>query len=251
MRIILTGAAGFIGSTLCEALLAAGHTVVGVDNFDPFYPRSLKEDNLEALSGAAGFRFVEGDVRDPAVHVILAGEETDCVIHLAGQTDLDQSVRSTMEHVAVNVNGTVAMLEFCRHQKVGRFLLASTCIVYGGSQKMPFSEEDPAIRPLSPYAFSKRSAELAGYSYHELYGIDVTVLRLFTVYGPRQRPEMAISKFTRMISAGQTVPVYGDGSAVRDYCHVLDVVAGILLALEKFQKKSSNDMKEIKKKTRK
>jgi UDP-glucuronate 4-epimerase len=233
MRIIVTGAAGFIGSTLCEALLEAGHAVVGVDNFDPFYPRSLKEDNLETLHGSSGFEFVEGDIRDSAVLDVLAQTSADCVVHLAGQTDLEQSVTSTMEHVAVNVNGTVSMLEFCRHQKVGRFVLASTCIVYGGSEEMPFVEEDPAIRPLSPYAFSKRSAELAAYSYYRLYGLDVTVLRLFSVYGPRQRPEMAISKFTRMISSGQAVPVYGDGSAVRDYCHVLDVVSGILLALKR------------------
>jgi len=231
MLVVVTGAAGFIGSTLCEALVKSGHAVVGVDNFDPFYPRSLKEGNLDLLKNEPLFTLVEGDVRDPEVHAALARHEADCVIHLAGQTDLDQSVRHTIEHVEVNVNGTVAMLEFCRNHRVGRFLLASTCIVYGASERMPFVEDDPAIEPLSPYAFSKRSAELAAHTYHRLHGLDVTVLRLFSVYGPRQRPEMAVSKFTRLISSGASVPLFGDGGAVRDYCHVDDVVAGILLAL--------------------
>jgi UDP-glucuronate 4-epimerase len=193
-QVLLTGAAGFIGSHVAEALVGRGDDVVGLDNFDPFYPRALKEANLAALRRSPRFRLVEGDIRD---HDLVA-----------------------------------VLLEAARRSGVRRFVFGSSSSVYGDTAPVPFSEQWPALEPISPYAATKRAGELLCATFAQLYGLRVIALRLFTVYGPRQRPDLAIHKFTRLISEGRPVPFYGDGSSERDYTYISDIVAGVLAALD-------------------
>ena len=235
MKILVTGAAGFIGSHVCERALTLGHEVIGVDNFDPFYARGIKEANVEALAGKGGsFTLLEADIRDPGLGGILAEhQDSDAVVHLAGLSDVRESMDRAADYFRTNVDGTVNVLEFARQAKVHKFLFASSCMVYGNSGQVPFSESDPAVLPATPYAASKRSGELLCHAYHHLYGIAATCLRFFSVYGPRQRPEMAIRKFARLISTGGVIPLYGGGRLVRDYAYVGDIVDGIFLALER------------------
>ncbi len=230
--VFITGVAGFIGSHVAEALLRRGEAVVGLDNFDPFYARAIKERNLAALAAYPGFRFVEGDIRDPAaLERWGSGRRPDALIHLAAKAGVRPSVADPAGYADVNVLGTVRVLSFARDRAVPRVLFASSSSVYGGNEKVPFSEDDRVDRPVSPYAATKRAGELLCQTFAHLYGMNVASLRLFTVYGPRQRPEMAIHKFTRLIFEGKEIGLFGDGASRRDYTYIDDIVAGVLGAL--------------------
>jgi UDP-glucuronate 4-epimerase len=227
-RILVTGAAGFIGSHLCEALLAAGHQVAGVDNFDPFYPRVVKERNLAALRGHAGFLFSEGDVvRDP-----LPLDGVEAIIHLAAKPGVQPSLENPVSYMEANVSATARLLDLARREGIARVVFGSSSSVYGESTPAPFAEDAVADHPISPYAASKRAGELVTRVFTHLYGTRIACLRFFTVYGPRQRPDLAIHRFTARIVAGQPIQMRGDGSSERDYTYVSDVVDGILAALE-------------------
>ncbi|HJQ99449.1 MAG TPA: SDR family NAD(P)-dependent oxidoreductase [Candidatus Polarisedimenticolaceae bacterium] len=229
--ILVTGGAGFIGSHLCERLLSEGRRVVALDNFDPFYPAEVKRDNLERALSDPGFRFVEGDIRDPnAVEDALSGETVDAVIHLAARAGVRPSIQDPALYVSVNLDGTVTLLEACRKRGVGTFVFGSSSSVYGDNEKVPFSEDDPVDHPVSPYAATKRAGELLAHTYHHLFGLKVSCLRFFTVYGPRQRPDLAIHAFAKRIAAGEPIPVFGDGTSGRDYTYVDDIVEGIVRA---------------------
>jgi UDP-glucuronate 4-epimerase len=230
-RVLLTGAAGFIGSHVAEYLVARGEDVVGLDNFDPFYPRALKEGNLVELRRSSRFRLVEGDIRD---RVLVAGllEPGGAVVHLAARAGVRPSLDDPALYASVNVEGTAVLLEAARRSGVRRFVFGSSSSVYGDTAPVPFSEEWPALEPISPYAATKRAGELLCATFAQLYGLRAIALRLFTVYGPRQRPDLAIHKFTRLVSEGRPVPFFGDGSSERDYTYISDIVAGVLAALD-------------------
>ena len=233
MRIVVTGAAGFIGSHLSERLCARGDEVVGVDNFDPFYPRATKEQNLAGLRGEARFDFVEGDIRDAAaLGRAFGGARVDAVVHLAALAGVRPSLAEPARYADVNLVGTQRVLDAARAASVRRFVFASSSSVYGGDSEPPFKESDLCLKPLSPYASTKRAGELMLWTAHHLYALDVTCLRFFTVYGPRQRPDLAIHKFGRLISAGQSIPLFGDGSTSRDYTFIDDIVDGVVASID-------------------
>ena len=239
MNILLTGAAGFIGSHTAEALLAAGHSVVGLDNLDPFYDPELKVQNLKIVSDLArriggSWSFLEADLNEPGLggRIMNASKAgIDGVVHLAAKGGVRASILDPYGFQMANVNGTQALLEFARGQGISPFVFASSSSVYGINPKRPWSVEDPDLRPISPYASTKLSCELLGHVYSHLYPIRFIGLRFFTVYGPRQRPDLAIRKFMTRIEWGESIPVFGDGSTSRDYTYVDDVVQGILAAL--------------------
>ncbi len=231
-RILVTGGAGFIGSHVAEALLVRGGAVTILDNLDPFYDPALKEANLGALEAIGGdLRVVRGDVRDPDA-VARAAEGAAAVVHLAALAGVRPSIERPADYWDVNLVGTQRLLEPFRQRPQVRIVFGSSSSVYGGNEKVPFHEDDPVDRPVSPYAATKRAGELLVRTHHELYGNAVVCLRFFTVYGPRQRPEMAIHKFTRLIAAGEPVPMFGDGTTSRDYTYISDIVSGVLAALE-------------------
>jgi UDP-glucuronate 4-epimerase len=230
MHVLVTGAAGFIGSNLAERLRQRGDTVVGFDSFDPFYPRAVKERNLARLRADSGFQLVEGDLRNPAqVAPVVRG--VDAVVHLAALAGVRPSLLDPVRFFEVNVMGTLHLLEACRGQ-VKRVVFASSSSVYGLDSQVPFRESDPCQTPVSPYAATKRAGELLAFNAHHLHGLSITALRLFTVYGPRQRPDLAIHKFTRLIAGGQPIELFGDGSTSRDYTWVGDIVDGIVAAVD-------------------
>ena len=230
-RVLVTGAAGFLGSHVAEALVAQGDEVVGLDNFDPFYGRDVKERNLAGLLKGPRFRFVEGDIRDPATVGKLIDKDT-LVVHLAARAGVRPSIADPALYVSVNVAGTNALLEACRAAGNGRFVLAGSSSVYGDDAPVPFREDYPALKPISPYAATKRACELLAATYVHLFGMRIISLRFFTVYGARQRPDLAIHTFTRLIAAGKPVPMYGDGSTERDYTWVDDIVQGVRAACD-------------------
>ncbi|HEX5726463.1 MAG TPA: GDP-mannose 4,6-dehydratase [Longimicrobiaceae bacterium] len=231
MKVVVTGGAGFIGSHLCASLVRAGHTVFAVDNFDPFYDPALKRAGVAGLAAAGDFRLVEADVRD------LAGMEAglaaagaggvEVVVHLAARAGVRPSIEEPYLYSQVNLDGTVAALELARRAGTARFVFGSSSSVYGNQARVPFVEDEPADRPISPYAATKRGGELLCHSYAHLHGLSVAALRFFTVYGPRQRPDLAIHKFSRLMAAGEAVPLFGDGSTERDYTWVDDIVQGV------------------------
>ncbi len=232
--VLVTGGAGFIGSHLVERLLAEGRQVVVLDNFDDFYDPALKRGNLERVRHQPALRVVEGDLRDAAaLEVAFSAGPVEAVVHLAARAGVRPSIAQPELYVSVNLDGTVRLLEACRRRGVRKFVFASSSSVYGDNPKVPFAEDDRVDQPLSPYGATKRAGELLCYTYHRLLGLPVACLRLFTVYGPRQRPEMAIHKFTRQLSRGEPVEQYGDGSSARDYTYVSDIVEGIVRALER------------------
>lgn len=236
MRILLTGAAGFIGSHLAEALLAGGHQVVGFDNFDPFYAREIKERNLATALDAPGFRFVEGDLRDPAaVRALFDDGAHDVVVHLAARAGVRPSLADPAGYLATNLTGTTHLLEAMVDSGSGRLVFASSSSVYGNSETVPFHEDDRVDRPISIYAMTKKAAEELCHVYAALHGIRTVCLRFFTVYGPRQRPEMAIHAFTRRLFEGAEIPVFGDGSMERDFTYVDDIVLGVVAAVERVE----------------
>ena len=230
-RVLVTGAAGFIGSHVAEALIARGDEVVGLDNFDPFYPRAVKEANLAALARSPRFRLVEGDVRggEGVAGLLDAGM---AVIHLAAKAGVRPSLEDPASYASVNIEGTAVLLEAARRAGVRRVVFGGSSSVYGDDAPVPFAEDWPALRPISPYAATKRAGELLCATFAGLYGLRVIALRFFTVYGPRQRPDLAIHKFTRLIRAGRPVPFYGDGTSERDYTYIDDIVGGVLAALD-------------------
>ena len=232
MNILVTGSAGFIGSHVCEHFIKAANSVIGIDNFDDFYPRSFKELNLSGLKKNTQFQFHNADIRDrKKLNEIFAENKVEVVIHLAAKAGVRPSIDSIAEYYDVNVNGTVSLLEAMKKNKVNKMIFASSSSIYGNNPKVPFSETDIVDNPISPYASTKKSGELLCHVYHHLFDFDITCLRFFTVYGPRQRPDLAIHKFTRLIDVGNPIPFYGDGSTSRDYTYIDDIVDGIECSL--------------------
>lgn len=228
-RLLVTGAAGFIGSHLVEAALAEGHEVVGVDNFDPAYQRAAKERNLEGVRGNAGFTFHEADIRDSFAMRALMDPGT-VVIHLAARAGVRPSFEQVVEYTAINLNGTASLARAALDAGVTRMVFASSSSVYGDDTPLPFREDAPAMNPVSPYAATKRAGELLLDSLGASAGLRVAALRFFSVYGPRQRPDLALHTFCRLLAQGKPVTLFGDGSAVRDYTYVADVVRAVLAA---------------------
>ena len=231
MSVLVTGAAGFIGSHLAEALLARGEEVVGLDNFDPFYERSTKEDNLAIARDHRSFRLVEGDIRDPDALSDLP-DGVEAVVHLAALAGVRPSIREPERYADVNLMGTARLLRFARDRGIGAFVFGSSSSVYGNSETVPFSESDPVDRPISPYAATKKGGELLCHAATHLDGFTTLCLRFFTVYGPRQRPDLAIHKFARLLQAGRPIPMFGDGSTSRDYTYVTDILDGVVRGLD-------------------
>jgi UDP-glucuronate 4-epimerase len=227
---LITGGAGFIGSHVCERLLLAGHAVWAFDDLNPFYDPQIKRRNLADIQSLAKpFEFVLGDLTDrPALDRLLSRVKFDQIIHLAARAGVRPSLEEPALYQRVNVEGTVNLLEAARCKGVKKITLASSSSVYGVNSKTPFAESDPIFSAISPYAASKLACEALGHVYHHVYGLDIAVLRFFTVYGPRQRPDLAIHKFARLIHAGEPIPVFGDGSTARDYTHINDILDGIL-----------------------
>ena len=232
-KILLTGGAGFIGSHLAEALVRGGAKLTIVDSLDPFYSPAWKRANLEDVRRAGRFDFTEADIcHAPRVRELFRAFRPDTVIHLAARAGVRPSIEQPQLYERVNVSGTLNLLDLCREFRVQNFIFGSSSSVYGASSKAPFVENEMNLQPISPYAATKIAGEMLCCTYAHLYPISMISLRFFTVYGPRQRPDLAIHKFTALIEAGKPVPVYGDGSAGRDYTYVTDIVAGILGALE-------------------
>jgi UDP-glucuronate 4-epimerase len=234
-RILVSGGAGFIGSHLCQRLLQEGESIVCLDNFDPFYDPAIKRRNLEeiqATTGDGAFHLVEGDIRDAGLlEDLFRGSSFDLVIHLAARAGVRPSLEQPLLYEEVNVAGTLNLLEVCREFGVLDFIFGSSSSVYGRNSKVPFSEADRLEAMISPYAVTKRTGELFCSVYHHLYGMNIFCLRFFTVYGPRQRPEMAIHKFARLILQGERIPLYGDGTSRRDYTYIDDIIEGIMGAM--------------------
>ncbi len=235
MNFLVTGGAGFIGCHVCERLLREGHAVWVLDDLNDFYDPKIKQANLRDLESAAKpFTFARGDLTDRAVvDELLGSVRFDQIIHLAARAGVRPSLEQPALYQRVNVEGTVNLLEAARRNGVTKIILASSSSVYGVNSKVPFSESDPIFSPISPYAASKLACEALGHAYHHVYGLDIVLLRFFTVYGPRQRPDLAIHKFARLMSAGKPIPVFGDGSSARDYTYVSDAVDGVMVCTQK------------------
>jgi len=235
MNFLVTGGAGFIGSHVCERLLRDGHRVWAFDDLNDFYDPLLKRANLRDIQALAKpFEFIHGDVCDAAALATLFGSvKFDQVIHLAARAGVRPSLALPALYQRVNVEGTVNILEVARKNGVKKITLASSSSVYGVNAKVPFSESDPIFSPVSPYAASKLACEALGHTWHHLYQMDVAMVRFFTVYGPRQRPDLAIHKFTQLIDAGLPIPVFGDGSTARDHTHVADIVEGVIACTQR------------------
>jgi UDP-glucuronate 4-epimerase len=233
-RVLVTGAAGFIGSTLVERLLADGREVIGVDSFDPFYPESIKRRNLTRALGARRFRLEHVDIRDAGrLERIFADSAFDGVVHLAALAGVRPSLERPAQYADVNVHGSAVVFEVAARHGRPRVVFASSSSVYGEREDGPFRETDPVERPISPYAATKRAGELVAHTFHHAHGLSVTCARIFTAYGPRQRPDLAIRKFAERMRRGDSVPVYGDGSALRDFTYVDDLVEGLVRALDR------------------
>ncbi len=233
-RVLITGGAGFIGTQLARALMQQGVSVTVLDNFDPFYDLRIKNHNAELLAKEGGekFRLIEGDIRE-SESCELALQGADAVVHLAALAGVRPSILDPVSYMDVNVRGTQILLDAVVANKVIPFIFASSSSVYGGNMKVPFAESDAVNEPVSPYAASKRAGELICHTFHHLTDAPVTCLRFFTVYGPGQRPEMAIHRFSRHIVSGEALPFFGDGTSRRDYTYVDDIVGGVIAALER------------------
>lgn len=235
--VLVTGAAGFIGSHVCEALLTAGRSVVGVDNFDPYYDVAIKRATVEELRRHAHsdrFKFVQGDICDaPAMQALFQQSRPQGVIHLAARAGVRPSIANPSAYAMTNVFGTQVLLEAAGQATCDRFVLASSSSVYGNNAKAPFSEDDDVSAPISPYAATKRACELIGHSHWHLTKMPVACLRFFTVFGPRQRPDLAISMFLDKVARGEEIQMFGDGQSSRDYTFIDDIVAGVLASYER------------------
>lgn len=237
MNILVTGGAGFIGSHLCDKLLQQGHRVTCLDNFCDFYDPEIKRDNLKNCLKYNTFSLKEGDIRDrPFLDEVITAGSYDVIVHLAAMAGVRPSIENSGLYYDVNINGTFNLLESIKENsdQSGRpkLVFASSSSVYGNNEKVPFSESDSVDNPISPYAVTKKAGELMCYNYYHLYSLTVIALRFFTVFGPRQRPDLAIHKFSRLIINGETVPVFGDGSTKRDYTYIEDIIQGVLKAIE-------------------
>jgi UDP-glucuronate 4-epimerase len=230
-KILVTGAAGFIGSHLCERLISDNHIVVGLDNFDPFYDRKIKESNIKALKETDKFKLVEGDIRNADCVESICRDGIYIIIHLAAKAGIRPSIIDPVEYQSVNVEGTMVLLEAAKKHGIKKFIFGSSSSVYGNNKKIPFSETDNVDFPISPYAATKKAGELFCHTYSCLYNIDMTCLRFFTVYGPRQRPDLAIHKFAKLINEGKPIPVFGDGSMMRDFTYIDDIIDGVAAAV--------------------
>jgi UDP-glucuronate 4-epimerase len=235
--VLVTGAAGFIGSHLAERLLHLGYRVLGLDNFDDFYSPAIKRNNIRALAGKDGFQLLEGDIREASLlDRVFSENSISAVVHLAARAGVRPSLEQPLLYEDDNIKGTINLLEASRTFGVQKLLFASSSSVYGLNGKIPFTEEQKVDYPISPYAASKASAELFCRTYSHLYGLPIAVLRLFTVYGPRQRPEMAIHRFVRMVDRGETVTLFDAGTPNRDFTYIADIVAGFEAALGRQEK---------------
>ncbi|MBK6766820.1 MAG: GDP-mannose 4,6-dehydratase [bacterium] len=231
-KILITGAAGFIGSHVCETLIGEGHSVYGYDNFDSYYPRALKEANLAGIRTAQSFRLIEGDIRDKLLLAeTISTVKPDVVVHLAARAGVRPSLEQPELYAQVNIDATVSLFELCRINGAKKIVFASSSSVYGDRNGRPFRESDNTDHPLSPYGSTKKAGEIIAHVYSHLYGFSIACLRFFTVYGPRQRPDLAIRKFVQRALQDEPIPVFGDGSSRRDYTHVSDIVRGILGAI--------------------
>ena len=232
-HVLVTGGAGFIGSHLTRRLLGRGDRVTVLDDFNDFYDPAKKRRNVDEFLGDESYDLVEGDIRDDSlVDGLFRKRGFDAVVHLAARAGVRPSLSEPILYEDVNCIGTLRLLEAAKRHGPKTFVFGSSSSVYGINEKVPFAEDDPVDLPISPYATTKRTGELLCFNYHHLYGVNCSCLRFFTVYGPAQRPEMAIHKFTDLIARGKTVPLYGDGSTRRDYTYVDDIVDGIVAALD-------------------
>ncbi|OGD32173.1 epimerase, partial [Candidatus Atribacteria bacterium RBG_16_35_8] len=236
MNILVTGGAGFIGSHLCERLIGLGSNVICIDNFDDFYDPRIKESNILGIAASKYFKLYRSDITDlPRIEKIFSENKIEMAIHLAARAGVRPSIQNPLLYERVNILGTMNILECCKKYKISKLIFASSSSVYGGNKKLPFSEEDNVDHPVSPYAATKKACELICYTYYDLYNIAIYCFRFFTVYGPRQRPEMAIHKFTRLILSGKEIEIYGDGSSSRDYTYIDDVISGIVNSLDRLK----------------
>jgi UDP-glucuronate 4-epimerase len=232
IRILVTGSAGFIGSNLTDSLLKSGNKVMGIDNFDIYYERTIKEENIKEAMQNPAYQFKEGDIRDAAfLDNCFEQFKPDLIVHLAAKAGVRPSIISPQDYYDVNVCGTLNILEVMRKHDIKKMIFASSSSVYGNNKKVPFSEADNVDYPISPYAASKKAGELLCHTYHHLYNFDIFCLRFFTVYGPRQRPDLAIHKFSKALLTNEPIPFFGDGSTQRDYTHINDIVQGINCAI--------------------
>lgn len=231
-KILITGGAGFIGSSLSDQLIAEGYQVTIIDNFDSFYDKSIKISNMEGMEGKSNFNFLELDICDLNALRTQLQEKFDIIVHVAAKAGVHASIQTPIACQQANVMGTQNLLEFAKETGVKQFVFASSSSVYGVNPNVPWKESDRNMMPISPYASSKLSCELLGHVYTHLYGIRFIALRFFTVYGPRQRPDLAIHKFAKKIMNQQPIPVYGDGSTRRDYTYIEDVLAGVRAAMD-------------------
>jgi len=232
--IFMTGGAGFIGSTLTERLLERGDRVVCIDDFNDFYDPAIKRRNIKKALTSDHYRLAEGDICDlPLLQRLFDEEEVDAVIHIAARAGVRPSIVEPLLYQKVNVEGSNNLFEVARHHEVPNFVFISSSSVYGENEKVPFAEDDPVNYPISPYAATKRAGELIAHTYHHLFGMNITCLRPFTVYGPRQRPEMAIHLFLRAILEGRPIKMFGDGTSSRDYTYIDDLVDGFVRAIDR------------------
>jgi UDP-glucuronate 4-epimerase len=233
MKFLVTGGAGFIGSHLCERLLEKEADIVCLDNFNNYYDPEIKRYNIKSLLDHPRFRLAELDILDAnGLKKLFEQENFDTVVHLAARAGVRPSIQNPVLYQKVNVEGTVNLLEASVASRIAKFVMASSSSVYGKNKKVPFSESDNVDFPISPYAATKKACELLAFTYHSLHQLPVTCLRFFTVYGPRQRPDMAIHKFTRKIYDGEEIPVFGDGTSRRDYTYITDILDGIMSSIE-------------------
>ena len=232
--VLVTGGAGFIGSHVCERLLSRGDEVLCLDNLDDYYDPDIKKAHLDFLSRYPGFTSLVGDIRNAEFLEMVANRyRIDGIVHLAARAGVRPSIQHPSLYVDVNLNGTTQLLEMARNHSIDHFVFASSSSVYGDRNTVPFHEDDPVDKPVSPYAATKKAGEVLCHAFHHLHGINIFCLRYFTVYGPRQRPEMAIHRFTSLIQGGQPIPMFGDGSMERDFTYIDDIVDGTISALDR------------------
>jgi UDP-glucuronate 4-epimerase len=234
MHYLITGGAGFIGSHLSERLLSDGHEISCIDNFNDYYDPNIKEKNVKTSQDFISYHLIRGEILDEELlEKIIKQNKVDCIVHLAARAGVRPSVLQPKLYEEVNIRGTINLLELAKKYNIKKFILASSSSVYGNNKKVPFSENDPVDNPISPYAATKKACELIAYTYSALYNISVSCLRFFTVYGPRQRPDMAIHKFTKLIASGYEIPIFGDGKVKRDFTYFSDIIDGIVRSIER------------------